>query len=417
MVPAKHHEEWIAKIDGWREETRSRDILHQESNGRLLAAHVINDLWKTTGGDAIVVSDVGQHQMFEAQYYKHDRPRTLITSGGLGTMGFALPAAIGAKMARPEAEVWVVAGDGGFQMTACELTTIMQEKLDIKIAVINNGFLGMVRQWQEFFHDKRYAATPMLSPDFVALAAAHGVPGHRVTERADVAKKVEEARSTAGPDAPGVHGAEGGGGLPDGPGRQRSGHDDPPAERDGRRGEGMKHTLVAKVADQPGVLNRVASLFRRRAFNIDSLTVGHTEVDSVSRMTIVVDTARVPAHIVEANLRKLVPVMDVTDVTHTPTVDRDLALIRVNCSPAERAELASLVEIFRGRIVDVARESVIVEVTGHEQKVNGLVDLLKMRGIVEMVRTGKVAMVRGSTKAESPEETPDLDATPSSPTH
>jgi acetolactate synthase-1/2/3 large subunit len=199
MVPAKRHEKWIARIDAWRAETRSRDIIHQDSNGRLLAAHVIHDLWKATGGGAIVVSDVGQHQMFEAQYYKHDRPRTLITSGGLGTMGFALPAAIGAKMARPEAEVWVVAGDGGFQMTACELTTMVQEKLDINIAVINNGFLGMVRQWQEFFHDKRYAATPMLSPDFVALAAAHGVPGHRVTERADVATKVEEARSTAGP--------------------------------------------------------------------------------------------------------------------------------------------------------------------------------------------------------------------------
>jgi acetolactate synthase-1/2/3 large subunit len=199
MVPAKHHEEWIEKIDGWRQETRSRDILNQQPNGNLLAAHVINDLWKTTGGDAIVVSDVGQHQMFEAQYYKHDRPRTLITSGGLGTMGFALPAAIGAKMARPEAEVWVVAGDGGFQMTACELSTIQQEQLDINIAVINNGYLGMVRQWQEFFHDKRYAATPMLSPNFVALAAAHGVPGYQVTERADVAKKVEEARNTDGP--------------------------------------------------------------------------------------------------------------------------------------------------------------------------------------------------------------------------
>lgn len=160
----------------------------------------------------------------------------------------------------------------------------------------------------------------------------------------------------------------------------------------------MKHTLVAKVADEPGVLNRVASLFRRRAFNIESLTVGHTEKAHESRMTIVVDTARVPAHIVEANLRKLVPVTDVIDVTHYPTVDRDLALIRVLCSPAERAELASLVEIFRGRIVDVARESVIVEVTGDEKKVGGLVDLLRARGIVEMVRTGKVAMVRGSTK-------------------
>jgi acetolactate synthase-1/2/3 large subunit len=199
MVPAKHHDEWIARIDGWRQETRARDILHQGSGDKLYAAHVINDLWKTTGGDAVVVTDVGQHQMWEAQYYKHDRPRTLITSGGLGTMGFALPAAIGAKMARPEAEVWVVAGDGGFQMTACELTTIVQEKLDIKIAVINNGYLGMVRQWQEFFFDKRYAATPMLSPDFVALAGAHRVPAQCITERADVAKKVEEARSTEGP--------------------------------------------------------------------------------------------------------------------------------------------------------------------------------------------------------------------------
>jgi acetolactate synthase-1/3 small subunit len=162
----------------------------------------------------------------------------------------------------------------------------------------------------------------------------------------------------------------------------------------------MKHTLVAKVADEPGVLNRVASLFRRRAFNIESLTVGHTEREHESRMTIVVDTARVPAHLVEANLRKLVPVTDVKDVTHLPTVDRDLALIRVKCSPAERSELASLVEIFRGRIVDVARESVIVEVTGDEKKVGGLVDLLRVRGILEMVQTGKVAMVRGTTKAE-----------------
>ena len=163
------------------------------------AYHVIHDLWKSTGGEAIVSTDVGQHQMWAAQYYKLDRPRTLITSGGLGTMGFGLPAAVGAKMARPEAEVWAVAGDGGFQMTACELSTIVQEQLDIKIAVINNGYLGMVRQWQEFFHDKRYAATPMLSPDFVALAGAHGIPGHRITERGDVTKKVEEARSTEGP--------------------------------------------------------------------------------------------------------------------------------------------------------------------------------------------------------------------------
>jgi acetolactate synthase-1/2/3 large subunit len=199
IVPKKRHDAWLAEIEKGRAETRSRDIVHKESHGALLAPHVMHDLWKTTGGGAVIVTDVGQHQMWEAQYYKHNSPRTLITSGGLGTMGFALPAAIGAKMARPEAEVWVVAGDGGFQMTQCELATLQQEELDVKIAVINNGFLGMVRQWQEFFHDKRYAATPMLSPDFVKLAAAYDIPAYRVKERKDVVSTVQKARETKGP--------------------------------------------------------------------------------------------------------------------------------------------------------------------------------------------------------------------------
>jgi len=194
LVREARHDAWREEIGRGRDETRGRDILHQPDGGRLYAAHVIHDLWKATRGEAIVVTDVGQHQMWEAQYYAHERPRSLITSGGLGTMGFALPAAIGAKMARPDAEVWVVAGDGGFQMTSCELATLQQEQLDIKIAVINNGYLGMVRQWQEFFYDKRYAATPMLSPDFVLLAGAYGVAAHRVSRREDVAPAVEAAR-------------------------------------------------------------------------------------------------------------------------------------------------------------------------------------------------------------------------------
>jgi len=196
LTPTKRHESWISEIDEGRRETSVRDILHQPDGGNLYAAHVINDIWRATKGNAVVVTDVGQHQMWEAQYYQHERPRTLITSGGLGTMGFALPAAIGAKIARPDAEVWVVAGDGGFQMTQCELATLQQEKLDIKIGVINNGFLGMVRQWQEFFHDRRYSATPMLSPDFVKLAEAYGIPGYRVTCRDEVIPTVDRARSS-----------------------------------------------------------------------------------------------------------------------------------------------------------------------------------------------------------------------------
>ncbi|MGH2524925.1 MAG: thiamine pyrophosphate-dependent enzyme, partial [Anaerolineales bacterium] len=166
--------------------------------GHLYAAHVINDLWRLTEGKAIVVTDVGQHQMWEAQYYRHEQPRTLITSGGLGTMGFALPAAIGAKFALPEEEVWVVAGDGGFQMTMPELATIAQEGVKLNIAIINNGYLGMVRQWQEFFYERRYAATPLLSPDFAKLAEAFGLTGMTVTERTRVKPAVDEARAHPG---------------------------------------------------------------------------------------------------------------------------------------------------------------------------------------------------------------------------
>jgi acetolactate synthase-1/2/3 large subunit len=189
---------WIKTIEASKGEVAVRDIKNLPDNGHLYAAHVINDIWRMTKGNAIVVSDVGQHQMWAAQYYHHEQPRTLITSGGLGTMGFALPAAVGAKFACPDKEVWVIAGDGGFQMTAAELSTIVQEGIKINIAIINNGYLGMVRQWQEFFYERNYEATPMVSPDFVKLADAHGIPGRAVRTRAEVAEAVEQARAAPG---------------------------------------------------------------------------------------------------------------------------------------------------------------------------------------------------------------------------
>jgi acetolactate synthase-1/2/3 large subunit len=189
---------WHARIEADKGDTAVRDIQALPDTGKLHAAHVIHDLWRLTAGRAVVVTDVGQHQMWEAQYYKHDHPRGLITSGGLGTMGFALPAAIGARLARPDAEIWVVAGDGGFQMTAAELSTCAQEGLKVHVAIINNGYLGMVRQWQELFYGGRYVATPMLSPDFVLLAQAHGLTGLRVTRRSEVAEAVAAARRAPG---------------------------------------------------------------------------------------------------------------------------------------------------------------------------------------------------------------------------
>ena len=189
----------------------------------------MHDLWHATDGNAIVVTDVGQHQMWEAQYYKHEDPRTLITSGGLGTMGFALPAAIGAKVACPDKEVWVIAGDGGFQMTAAELSTIAQENLKINIAVINNGYLGMVRQWQEFFYERNYESTPLLSPDFVKLADAHGIPGATVRTRGEVLPAVNTARATQGTIPDQLPGREGRFRVSDDCRRLRAARDDPPA--------------------------------------------------------------------------------------------------------------------------------------------------------------------------------------------
>ncbi len=189
---------WLHHIDEIKGDSAVRDIQKMPDSGHLYAAHVIHDLWRETNGNSIVVTDVGQHQMWEAQYYKHEQPRSLITSGGLGTMGFALPAAIGAKFARPEADVWVVAGDGGFQMTMPELATAAQEELDLNIAVINNGYLGMVRQWQEFFYDRRYSETPLLSPDFAKLAEAFGLRGLTVQNREQVVPAIREARNHRG---------------------------------------------------------------------------------------------------------------------------------------------------------------------------------------------------------------------------
>jgi acetolactate synthase-1/2/3 large subunit len=198
------HIAWIKEINASKGTAAVRDIINIPDSGHLYAAHVIHDIWREAQAagrleQTIIVTDVGQHQMWEAQYFKHESPRSLVTSGGLGTMGFALPAAIGAKMACPEKDVWVIAGDGGFQMTASELSTIVQEQLAINIAVINNGFLGMVRQWQETFYDKNYSASPILSPDFVMLANAHGIDATSVSTRAEVTPTVTKARTSGKP--------------------------------------------------------------------------------------------------------------------------------------------------------------------------------------------------------------------------
>lgn len=199
MVDEYDHDAWLAQIGEWSAESNERNILSWPDDGKLYTAKVIRDLWQITDGEAIVTTGVGQHQMWAAQYYYFEKPNRLITSGGAGTMGFGLPATIGAWFAQKDSEVWLIDGDGSFQMTQAELSTAVQEGVNIKIAIMNNSFLGMVRQWQEFFFESRYAGTPCLGPDFVKIAEAHGIPAKMVTEPEEVAPAINFARETTGP--------------------------------------------------------------------------------------------------------------------------------------------------------------------------------------------------------------------------
>ena len=198
ILSRKNNKDWLKTVSTWESESQERDIINMQTE-ILYGAQVIHDLWRETNGNAIIVTDVGQHQMLEAQYYNHEEPNTLLTSGGLGTMGFSLPAAIGASFSRKDKDIWVIVGDGSIQMTITELATAVQEKVNIKIAIINNGYLGMVRQWQQMFYDARYNETPISSPDYLKIAEAYGLPGFRVKERNEIHEAVKKATEIKGP--------------------------------------------------------------------------------------------------------------------------------------------------------------------------------------------------------------------------
>jgi acetolactate synthase-1/2/3 large subunit len=197
-VEDKGRQEWLAQVNAWRQESEERDILNRETD-LLIPPYIMRQIWHATKGDAIMVSDVGQNQMWEAQYYLHQKYRGLITSGGLGTMGYALPAAVGAQVGCPDEQVWVTVGDGGIQMNIQELATVVQERLPLKIAIINNSYLGMVRQWQQIFFGRRYSGTPITGPDYLKLADAYGIAAFRVTTKSDVVPTLAKARQTDGP--------------------------------------------------------------------------------------------------------------------------------------------------------------------------------------------------------------------------
>ncbi len=201
LVEPQARAAWFAQIAEWQQESQSRDILGQ-GDDTLHVPFVLSEIQRQTGPDreaVTVVTDVGQHQMWTAQYFRQERKDGLLTSGGLGAMGFGVPTAIGASFARPDDEIWVIVGDGGFQMSIPELATIMQEQRRIKIAVMRNGYLGMVRQWQELIHGHRYSEVNISSPDLLKLAGAYGILAMRAETKEQVGEVIAEARSHGGP--------------------------------------------------------------------------------------------------------------------------------------------------------------------------------------------------------------------------
>ena len=192
LAAAREHDAWLAEIRGL---TRHRENVQ----GDLTPEAIMGALHDATGGACTIVTDVGQHQMWIAKLFPYRRPNTHITSGGLGSMGFAVPAAMGVHMARPTEPVWSISGDGGFQMNLPEMATMVQEGIPVKLGIFNNGYLGMVRQWQQFFHERRYSCTPIWSPDYVKLAEAYGIPAWRVTRPDELAEALAGANSAPGP--------------------------------------------------------------------------------------------------------------------------------------------------------------------------------------------------------------------------
>lgn len=316
----------------WREaeEWRTRYPLRYRPKPHLQSQEVIRAFYEATGGHAIVTTGVGQHQMFAAQFFPVTRPRSFLTSGGLGTMGVGLPFAIGAKIARPEELVIDFDGDGSFQMTLQELATVVKYKLDVKVVILNNGYLGMVRQWQDLFHAKRYSEVYLAdsNPDFARLAEAYGIKGVRVERKEDLMKGVEAVLNADGPVVAEFKVYQEEGVFPMIPAGGAA--EDMILEPRGEGGGGgVRHVISVLVQDHPRVLNRITGLFARRGFNLESLAVGTTHQPGLSRICLVVSGDDRTLEQVEKQLNRLIEVLKVTDHTE-PHVERELCLVKVH---------------------------------------------------------------------------------------
>ena len=328
------HGPWLAQLDEWRElypyrYTREAGVLKPQT-----AIESLRDLTASREEDVIWTTGVGQHQMWAMQYLQCDKPRSFITSGGLGTMGYGIPAAIGAKAARPDATVICIDGDGCFQMTCQELATAALERLPIVPVIVNNGWLGMVRQWQEMFYDERFAQTHLTQqvPEYAALAEAYGCAGFTVEHEDGLEAALQAALDCGRSAVVDVRCDPAEKVFPMVPsGAAAVDVLEAPEEESGFCMS--SHTISVRLENSPGALARVSQLFSRRGYNIQSLAVGPTESPDISRLTLRVDCSEHSLEQIEKQMHKLVNVLRVTELRPDEAVERELALITVAVKP------------------------------------------------------------------------------------
>ena len=375
---------WWERIAAWQAHA---PLSYEPSADAIKPQQLVQKVYELTRGEAIVSTDVGQHQMWFAQFHPFKEGRQWLTSGGLGTMGYGFPAALGAKVANRDRQVVAFVGDGGFQMTAQELATAVQYGLDVKVVIMNNGYLGMVRQWQELFYDRAYSHVDMHSgPDFVKLAEAYGASGFRADAAGGAAFGSRDRVRYAGPRRGRRRGDRGRERLPD---------DSSGCGIEGDSARMMTHTLSILVENHYGELARVVGVFGARGMNIESLCVAETLDPTLSRVTLVTNGDDRAVAAIVRQLEKQVRVLHVTDMAELRHVERELVLVGVRAEAGtKRQEVLSLSDVFRARVVDMNEEGVVIEATGNRSKVSALLDLLKPFGIVDVVRTGPVALAR-----------------------
>ena len=367
-----------------------------QSTSEIKPQHLMAEIDRLSGGKAIVTSDVGQHQMWAAQLIRFNEPRLWINSGGLGSMGFGLPSAIGAQFARPDKLVFAICGDGGFQMSIPELATIASHGLPIKIIVMNNGYLGMVRQWQELFYNNRLSSVELDAfPDAEKLAAAYGFKGRTIDKPWELASALEEAVKEPGPYLLNVKVTPfenvypmvpAGGAINE----MVLGPPQPVAVRRLAVDEeiDMLQIISLLLENKPGALMRVTGLLTQRGYNIESLTVARTLDPELSRMTIVVDVDPQQRAQVIKQMNKLINVLQATDLTEAPAVVRELVLLRIRTAQENRTAVLKEAEIFGARVVDSSTEGFALEATGDPEKLDEFIDVMRSYGEIEVTRSG-----------------------------